>query len=685
MFLAVYEGALRRMGVTGQPTQRWPRALLTALLAAGLATPALAQPALGSGSPDLILQAREALRARDAQRLAELNTLSQAQQHALAPWIDYWQLGLRLTEATQADLEAFYARWPGSYVEDRMRNDWLLELGRRRDWKNFALDYPRFRMNDDREVSCYALITEHLAGRDVRKEARAAWLAQKDGDDGCQLLASTLIEARKLDRDEAWLKLRLATEAGRPRAMQGAARLLGKPVEAGVKEILDNAGRYLTRKAGADSALQRELSTVALVRSASNDAEATAEFLRKRWERQLPREQAAWAWGQVARASAFRLQPEAADYYERALRLQGKSRPDWSEETLAWAARAALRADEGRGRPALLLQAVELLESEGSSGVAKDPAWAYWKARMLKASHPAGSPQAAQAQSLFQGLASPLSFYGKLAAEELGLRPALPAAPAPLSIAERAQAQAHPGLARALRLIELGLRNEGVREWNFSLRGMSDRELLAAAQLACEREVWDRCINTSERTRQEIDLAQRFPTPYRNELLPQAREAGLDPAYVYGLIRQESRFVSDARSHVGASGLMQVMPATARWTAKKAGLAYKPELLTDRDFNLRIGTAYLKLVLDNFGGSQAMAAAAYNAGPGRPRRWREGPLLDAAVWAENIPFNETRDYVKRVLSNATIYAQLLGGEAPELRARLGRAIGPASSPTSDLP
>lgn len=643
MFLAVYEGApARRVGVGG-------RIMGLVALAAALCLGAGVQAQTNADSSDLVLQAREAQRSRDAQRLSELNAQAQSQQHLLASWVDYWLLGLRLAEARQSDLEAFYARWPGSYVEDRMRNDWLLELGKRRDWKNFAEDYPRFRMNDDREVRCYALLTEHLAGRDVRREARATWLAQRDGDDGCQLLASTLLEAGRLTREDAWLKLRLAAEANRPRAMQGAARLLGKTVEAELKLMQDKPLRYLNRKGAGDNLLRKELATLALVRGATSEPDAAAELLRERWERQLPHELAAWAWAQVARVSALRLQPEAADHYEQALRLQGRQRPEWSDETLAWAARAALRADEGRGRPALLLKAVDLLEQQDGSSGARDPAWAFWKARMLRASHPAGSAQAAQAQALFQGLASPLSFYGKLAAEELGLR------------------------------------NEGVREWNFSLRGMSDRELLAAAQLACEREVWDRCINTSERTRQEIDLNQRFPTPYRKELLPHAREAGLDPAYVYGLIRQESRFMSDARSHVGASGLMQVMPATARWTAKKVGLAYKPELLTDRDFNLRIGTAYLKLVLDDFGGSQAMAAAAYNAGPGRPRRWREGPRLDAAVWAENIPFNETRDYVKRVLSNATIYAQLLGGDAPELRARLGRAIGPASGPTSDLP
>ena len=195
-----------------------------------------------------------------------------------------------------------------------------------------------------------------------------------------------------------------------------------------------------------------------------------------------------------------------------------------------------------------------------------------------------------------------------------------------------------------------------MREWNFSIRGLSDRELLAAAQLACDREVWDRCINTSDRTRAEIDMEQRFPTPLRQDVSARAREIGLDPAFVYGLIRQESRFIMDARSGVGASGLMQLMPATARWTAKKIGLPYSPALITDRDTNLRLGNAYLKLVLDDVGGSQPMAAAAYNAGPGRPRKWREGPVLEPAIWAENIPFAETRDYVKKVLSNAAYYA-----------------------------
>ena len=211
---------------------------------------------------------------------------------------------------------------------------------------------------------------------------------------------------------------------------------------------------------------------------------------------------------------------------------------------------------------------------------------------------------------------------------------------------------------------------------------MDDRSLLAAADLACQREVWDRCINTSERTKGVADFDQRFPTPFRAAVAARAAQIGLDPAYVYGLIRQESRFVMDARSGVGAAGLMQVMPATARWTAKKIGLTtYTADQITNHETNIAIGTGYLKLVLDDFDGSMPMAAAAYNAGPSRPRNWRNGPVMEAAIWAENVPFAETRDYVKKVLSNTTNYAAILTGAPQSLKARLG-SVGPRLSPAS---
>lgn len=642
---------------------------------------------------DVLAEAGKALHSKDRKALAAARDVAIEQRHPLASWIAYWDIGLRLSEATQADLDAFYARWPGTYVEDRLRNDWLLELGRRRDWKDIAVEYPRFRMNDDREVSCFALLADHLAGRDVKAAARSNWLAQRDMDDGCNLLATTLFEAKLLTPADVWHKLRLAVEINRPRAARQAAMLLGRNVERAVADISDKPERFLTRKARTlgrkiDHS-EAELITLALIRQAGSDPLPAAALLSSRFEAKLPPDLTAWAWSQVAKQAALKLMPEAAGYYEQAMAAQtAGTKPAWSDDTLAWLVRSALRADGGASRWPLVLRGISLMNDKDH----ESSTWIYWRARALMATADAGVRGEAQrdlAQDLLRSIAGPLDFYGKLAGEDLGMSMVLPGQPRALTSAERAGAADNPGLTRGLLLIKEGLRSEGVREWNFSLRGMNDRELLAAAQLACDQEVWDRCINASDRTRAEVDMAQRFPTPYHDEVIGKARAIGLDPAYVYGLIRQESRFVMDAHSTVGAAGLMQVMPSTARWVAKKIGFDYKPAALKDRDFNLKLGTNYLKLVLDGFGGSMAMGAAAYNAGPSRPRRWREGPVLDAAIWAENIPFNETRDYVKKVLSNTAIYSSMINGQTKSFRSQLGRLIGPdepsAATIDPDLP
>ena len=664
--------------------------------AACLAWPVAAQPA----GDELVLQAREALRLKDRARLAAARDTAVRAAHPLASWTAYWELSHRLSTAQQPELDAFYARWPATYVEDRLRNDWLLELGARRDWANFRAEFPRFRMNDDRDVTCYALLTQHLDGQDVRASARAAWWAQREGEDGCSLLGRTLVEAGVLSADDAWQATRLAVEFNRPRAARNSAALVAPAAAAAVVDLFREPARFLKNPPAGDAAA--ELTLLALMRLAAADPEAAAKLLESGSVRRLPPPLAATAWAHVGKHAALKRLPQAADWSSQAWQLAGQagstnSAPPWSDDLLAWQVRAALqRPANDAGRWTLVQRAIDAM----SPAEQRDGAWVYWRARaQLAQARPGGDGESARAQAraALAGMASQLSFYGKLATEALGGRVTLPPPPLALSAAERDAPRAVPGLSRALRLIDIGLRNEGVREWNFTLRGMSDRELLAAAQWACEREVWDRCISTSDRTRGEIDMAQRFPTPFRDQVLARAREIGVDPAFMYGLIRQESRFIIDARSHVGASGLMQVMPATARWTAGKIGLPYRPDMINDRDVNLRLGASYLKLVLDDFGGSQALAAAAYNAGPGRPRRWREGATIEPAAWAEGIPFTETRDYVKKVLSNAVYYTALLagpptpgpaglaGGAAPSLTARLGPPVGPrsAGAPAAD--
>lgn len=648
-----------------------------------------------SAADDTVLQAREALRKNDRNALAAARQAVNIAQHPLAMWVEYWDLSNRLSDAQQSELDTFYARWPGTYVEDRLRNDWLLELGRRRDWANLRIEFPRFRMNDDREVTCYSLLAQHLQGHDVRAQARNAWLAQREPEDGCTLLARTLTDDRVFKDEDAWTGLRQAVEHGRPRAAKAAAALLNPATALAVGEIFDNPQRWLQRRAHRGRHRAGDLELLALVRMARSDPDYVAGQLEGAWADRLPAPMVATAWAHAAKQAALRQLPQAADYARRAWRLwPGATQPPWSEDLLAWHVRAGLRqpATDSRRWP-LVQRAIEAMPPAEQ----RDAAWAYWKARAVQAQAKPGADgdaARASAQAALESIASPVTFYGQLASEDLGHKVLLPKTPLPLSSAERRAPRSLPGLQRALRLVAIGLRNEGVREWNFTLRGMADRELLAAAQWACEREVWDRCINTSDRTKTEIDIAQRYPLPWREAMLAAARNSGLDAAVLYGLIRQESRFIADARSHVGASGLMQLMPATARWTAKKIGLDYRPEMIIDRDINLQLGAAYLRRVLDEFGGSLAMAAAAYNAGPGRPRRWREGgAAIEPAAWAESIPFNETRDYVKKVLSNSVTYSALIGARStattPSLKDRLGPPIGPregdAATPDRDLP
>jgi soluble lytic murein transglycosylase len=652
---------------------------ILASLAVALLGCAQAQP-----RDEVLLQMQEAFRQGNKARLAQL--LPQAQGHALEAWAAYWELRARLETAPPAEIQQFLARYAGTYQEDRLRNDWLLQLGKQRDWETFAQEYPKYRMNDDREVRCYALLVQSMRDGNAvpaaSEEVRRLWLAQREADDGCTLAAASLIGKApgpgRLSNADAWRKARQSIEANRLRPAAAALEMVKPEALPLLNELHASPARFLTSKVFAASNTRRELVGLALIKLATSDVEQAAAQLEGKWGPQLHPEERDWVWGVIGRQAAQRLLPEANAYFAKVERDR-----HLNDELLGWKVRAALRAPSGTDWRSVQ-EAVNAMSDESQA----DPTWVYWKARALLASNRASEVQRAEGEKLLRSIASPKGFYEQLALEDLGQKITVPAKPMPITADEKQAARQDPALNRALYAIAMGLRSEGTREWNYTTNlhrpgGMNDRELLAAAQFACDREVWDRCINTSERTKAEFDVDQRYPTPFREEVVRRSREIALDPAYVYGLIRQESRFVTDARSHVGASGLMQVMPATARWTARKLGMdSFKVTQLNERDTNIAIGTGYLKLVLDDFGGSMPMAAAAYNAGPSRPRAWRNGPVLEAAMWAENVPFQETRDYVKKVLANTTFYAAMLTGQPQSLRARLG-LVGPrdASQPT----
>jgi len=639
-----------------------------------------------------VLDMAQAFKRGDRKRLS--STLSFAIGHPLEPWAAYWELRARLDEANYSEVREFLKRYAGTYQEDRMRNDWLLMVGSRREWDTLLDEYPYFRMRDDKELQCYYLLAQFVqlgpkAQSDTSELVLQNWHALRDADDGCMLAVDRLYDARKISELDIWRKVRLATEYNQGRLAKNALKIVAPKYLPELEDIFKNPSRFLAQPISAPSRARDELITAALIRlSASDPADATRQLL-TRWISQLNSEQRNWVWAVAGREAALRGDPKSLEYFEHA----SVDKEIGNDELLAWKVRIALRVDI-RPRWEMVEQAILAM----SPNAQKDPAWAYWRARALLQKKPQTPQTTQEAQSLLNSIAGVKGFYEQLALEETGKKITTPSKPEPLRAQETNAIKSNPALRRALYAINLGLRSEGNREWNYATNlvdnagkfgGMSDRELLAAASYACELEIWDRCVNSAERSK-VFDANLRFPMPFKEMVLKRTKEISLDPAYVYGLIRQESRFVMDAKSTVGASGLMQVMPKTAAWTAKKIGLLnFKPESLASRDVNIAIGTGYLKLVLDSFDGSMPMAAAAYNAGPSRVRRWQDGSIVEGAIWAESLPFNETRDYVKKVLANTVNYQALITAEPQSLKARLG-VIGPmdaakALSENSDLP
>jgi len=361
----------------------------------------------------------------------------------------------------------------------------------------------------------------------------------------------------------------------------------------------------------------------------------------------------AYVWGQIAYFGALRHDPDVLTWFAKAR--------DLSDLQLAWKARSALRQRNWK-EVQVAIDAMTDKEREQST-------WRYWKARAFKA-----SGREDEALVLLKPLAREYNFYGQLALEELGERISTPpAAFKPGSVELRAMGD-NLSIRRALELYRLNLRVEGVREWIWAIRSFDDRQLITAAEVARRHELYDRAINTADRTESLHDFSLRYLAPFREVLRVRSTQMGLDEAWVYGLIRQESRFIVDARSRVGASGLMQLMPATAKWVAGKMGLRNIADV-TEVDTNVSLGTYYLRHVLDNLDSQPVLASAAYNAGPGRARAWRPDIPLEGAIYAESIPFNETRDYVKKVMSNASYYAHSFSRELQSLKQRMG-VIGP---------
>ena len=625
---------------------------------------------------DTFMVAREAFRNGERVRLAR--SVEALRGNELQPWAEYWQLRLKIEDKQTDEVPAFLERQAGSYVAEKLRSDWLRTVGKQREWEIFQREYPKL-LQPEQDLVCYALQARLDRQQDstALDEARPLWFSLLDMPDACLPLMERLAADKRLDGDDAWERLRRLLEAKKLSPARQFAHYLPKGEQPDVRTleaIADKPARYVARLPAnfAATKLGREMALFAIARMARSDPQTTAT----QWqdiESRFPAAERAYAWGQIAWQAAYRHLPEALSWYERA--AQAAAAAPLSDEQLAWKARAALRANDW--------SAVRTTIEQMPPQLATDPAWIYWRARALER-----QGLTAEARTLYMKIGGQPNFYGNLAEEELGRPFALPSRALPMTDDEFAQAAATPGLRRSLSLMRLDLRIEGVREWNWTVRGMDDRQLLAAAELARRQDIYDRAISTADRTLAQHDYGLRYLAPFREYVDPKARAVGLDNGWVYGLMRQESRFVMNAKSTVGARGLMQVMPATAQWVAKKINLAgFHPAKVSEMDTNVTLGTHYLKMVLDGLDNHPVLASAAYNAGPGRARKWRADRALEGAIYAETIPFAETRDYVKKVMNNAIYYAALFDEKPQSLKSRLGtiRPKGNGDALAEELP
>jgi soluble lytic murein transglycosylase len=610
--------------------------------------------ALAAPQDDVFLEARDAFQRGDIAKLNE-RAAKLDDDYALTPYVRYWQLRSRLSDAPASDIQSFLARHEGSLMAERLRADWLRQLAKSGDWPGFLREYAKLGTADT-ELACYASQARLARGDSgVLSQARPLWFTAQVLPESCLPIFQAMFDRQMLNVEDSWSRVRLALEGGN---ITGARMLLrylpiGERPDGNLLESISKRPQRYLDKAPLllKTRGQRELAIYALYKTAESWPEIAADRMR-RISAKLPDGEREYAWAQIASVAARNLHPGALAWFVNA----GSGMND---RQLSWYGRAALRA----GNWSEVLTAINAM----SSPERLRPQWRYWRARALTA-----LGRSAEANVLLASLSNEFNFYGQLAAEDLGT--SISSAPQTYhpSGEEVDAIAADRGIQRALVLYRTGLRYEGALEWQWSIKDYDDKQLLAAAILAVRNDWYERAIDTAERTVMLHDFGLRYPAPYRKLVQDYSQQLDLDEAWVYGLVRQESRFVHTARSSAGASGLMQLMPATARWVAKRLGLNGHHTTLTETvDSNIGLGTYYLRQVLDSVDKHMVLASAGYNAGPRRARDWAASRPLEGAIYIETIPFAETREYVKKVMNNTLYYARLFHQSSLSMRDRLG--------------
>ncbi|MCQ8894835.1 lytic transglycosylase domain-containing protein [Limnobacter humi] len=591
--------------------------------------------------------------------------------HIFRPYIDIWQFRFFQKGQEKAnpdeqliwktdDVLPLLNRYPSSWPAEQLRREWLQQLARGGQWALFAEQRPQLKYRADQGVECADMLYASTQGQLVQSKLNTVLSSDKKLPRTCRMLLRNLYDRGAINGSDLDKHILHLAEGKQPGAAQQfvdemADTAWGRNLDGKLLiQAFDSPDKMLKNLTGRGTDLYIG---VALTRKAVEDYDAAARLLDTDLKGKLSDRTERWLWGHIGYRAGLVWNPMSENYFKRS------SADVLGPEQQEWKVRSALLQEDW---PTVLA-----FINEMSPDLQDNRTWQYWKGRAL-----AANGKVVEARQEWIRAANTFSFYGKLANEELGATVSAPNKPAALTAAELDKAKKNPGLMRALALYDAGLRTEGFWEFNLQIAQMNDRELLAAATWAEKNQLYDRAIAAADKTEMEHDVSLRYLTPFRDRMTAKTQEVGIDESWVYGLIRQESRFVTIARSGVGASGLMQVMPATAQYVAKKIGLSdFKKSDISDIDTNLTLGTNYLKMVFDQHGQSPVLASAGYNAGPSRPSLWKrrlgENRVIEGAIFTELIPFDETRDYVKNVMSNTVAYAWVLNNSSTSLKQRLG--------------
>lgn len=629
--------------------------LLPALCLAGT-SPAADETAEMRQSRADFLTAERALRNGDLPRYRAL--LEGLRDYALYPYLRYEYLLPRLQSASDDEVAEFIQRYADSPLGNRLQNAWLDALARNRRWQALLRYYPAD--TGDAELDCYRRWGLYQSGERTAAfdGLERLWLVDHSQPAACDRVFSLWQRQGGLGSELVWRRFVLAMNNNEIQLARYLVRLLDSGHTKGAEFWL---------RVHANPALIESLPQAALDHPARNGI--LIHGIKRLARTDIDRAIKVWTQSVSPRFTfAHEEVTEVQRSLAMALALRGrKEAMTWLAMVDAGAADATLR--EWRVRAAIsqqdwnaALSAIYRLTEEEQT----TPRWRYWQARALEELN-----QRQQADEIFLGLALNRSYYSFLSADRLGRSYEMNHAPVDEAIARSVTPEEYPGVARARELFKLDRLGDARREWYYVTRNMADWQLQSAALLAQSWGWHDRAIVTMGRSAQLNDMELRFPLVHREQVVAEAKTRGIDPALAFAVIRQESAFAADARSSAGALGLMQLLPQTAHKLAGHLNLPSPNRMdLLDVSTNLQLGIAYLRRLIDLYD-NPLVAAAAYNAGAHRVNQWLpHDDIVKADLWAETVPFMETRSYIQNVIYFASIYDQRLGLPPRKLSERM---------------